>query len=81
MAVLTVGKCAPQTIYIKGIHSTDADAVLWLEYNPELTLTNEYTHTMLGVSTKEENKDRNLSCITSKTTTKALPSRKLSALQ
>jgi hypothetical protein len=40
-------------IYIKGIHNTVADAILWLEYDPKLNKTNEYTHAMLGVEPEE----------------------------
>ena len=47
-------KYAHKIIYIKGIHNTVADAVSQLEYNPKLNPTNDYTHTTLGVSTKEE---------------------------
>ncbi len=40
---------APEIIYIKGIHNTVADAILWLEYDPKLNKNNNYTHAMLGV--------------------------------
>jgi hypothetical protein len=44
---------APETIYIKGIHNTVADAILRLEYDPKLNTTNECTHAMLGVEPEE----------------------------
>ncbi len=56
---VTVGRTHPKIMYIKGIHNTVADAVFQLEYNyPVLNPTNEYTCTMLGVSTKEESAHR-----------------------
>ncbi len=45
---------APESIYIKGIHNTVADANSWLDYDPKLNLTNEYNHAMHVRSTKEE---------------------------
>jgi hypothetical protein len=44
---------APEIICIKVIHNTVADAILQLEYNPKLNMTNEYTHAMLGVELEE----------------------------
>ncbi len=44
---------APEIIYIKGIHNTVADAILRLEYDLKLNMTNEYTHAMLGVEPEE----------------------------
>ncbi len=38
---LLLEEYAPKIIYIKGIHSTVADAILWLEYDPKLNKTNE----------------------------------------
>jgi hypothetical protein len=40
-------------MYIKGIHNTVADAISWLDYNPELNTTNDYTHATLGVEPEE----------------------------
>ncbi len=37
----------------KGIHDTVADTILWLEYNPKLNTTNNYTHAILGVEPEE----------------------------
>jgi hypothetical protein len=44
---------APKIIYIKGIHNTVADAILQLDYNPKLNITNDYTHSTLGVKPEE----------------------------
>jgi hypothetical protein len=44
---------APEIINMKGIHNTVADAILRLEYGPELNKTNEYTDAMLGVEPEE----------------------------
>ncbi len=44
---------APKIIYIKGIHNTVADAILQLDYDPKLNITNNITHAMLGVEPKE----------------------------
>ncbi len=46
---LLLEEYAPQIIYIKEIHNTVADAILQLDYDPNLNKTNEYTHAMLGV--------------------------------
>ena len=55
---LLLEEYAPKIIYIEGIHNTVADAVFRLEYNPKLNPTDEHTHAMLGVSTKEESAHR-----------------------
>jgi hypothetical protein len=39
-------KYGPKIIFIKGIHNTVADAVLWLEYNPSVNQTAGSFHTM-----------------------------------
>ncbi len=36
----------PKIVYIKGIHNTVADAVLWLEYDPSVNGTAESFHMM-----------------------------------
>ena len=50
-------QCTPTamlaSLTIKGIHNTVADAILWLEYDPKLNKTNEYTNAMLGVEPEE----------------------------
>jgi hypothetical protein len=46
---LLLEEYAPEIIHIKGIHNTVADAILRLEYDPNLNKTNEYTHAMFGV--------------------------------
>jgi hypothetical protein len=43
---------APKIIYIKGIHNTVVDAILQLDYNPNLNTTNNFTAT-LGVEPEE----------------------------
>jgi hypothetical protein len=35
------------------MHNTVADAILQLEYNPNLNITNNFTHAMLGVILEE----------------------------
>ncbi len=50
---LLLEKYAPKIIYIKGIHNTVADAILRLEYDPQLNKTYEYTRAMLGVEPEE----------------------------
>jgi hypothetical protein len=50
---LLLEEYAPEIIYIKGFHNTVADAVLQLDYDPQLNKTNEYTHAMLGVEPEE----------------------------
>jgi hypothetical protein len=49
----TLGGMCPEIIYIKGIHNSVADAILQLDYNPKLNITNNYTHAMLGVELEE----------------------------
>jgi hypothetical protein len=44
---------APESIYIKGIHNTVADAISQLDYDPEVIRTSELNHAMHGMSTKE----------------------------
>jgi hypothetical protein len=44
---------APEIIYIKGIHSTVADAISRLDYDPKVNLTSEYNHATHGMFTKE----------------------------
>ena len=43
---LLLEEYAPEIVYIKGTHSTVADAISRLEYNPKLNSTNEYNHAM-----------------------------------
>ncbi len=50
---LLLEEYAPEIIYIRGIHNTVADAILRLEYDPKLNITNEYTHVMHGVEPEE----------------------------
>jgi hypothetical protein len=50
---LLLEEYTPKLIYIKGIHNTVAYAILQLDYNPKLNITNNYTHAMLGVEPEE----------------------------
>jgi hypothetical protein len=50
---LLLEEYAPKIMHIKGIHNTVTDAILQLEYDPQLNKTNEYTHAMLGVEPEE----------------------------
>jgi hypothetical protein len=50
---LLLEEYAPEIKYVKGIHNTVADTILWLECAPKLNKTNEYTHAMLGVEPEE----------------------------
>ncbi len=52
---LLLEEYAPKIIYIKEIHNTVADAILQLDYNPQLNITNDNTHAMLGVEPEELN--------------------------
>ncbi len=47
---LLVEEYVPEIVYIKGIHNTVADAISWLEYNPEV---NEQNFANLSEPTKE----------------------------
>ncbi len=46
---LLLEEYAPVLMYIKRIYNTAADAILWLDYDPQINKTNEYTHATLGV--------------------------------
>ncbi len=50
---LLLEEYAHETIYIKGIHNTVADAILQLDYDPKLNTTNNCTRAMLGVEPEE----------------------------
>jgi hypothetical protein len=43
---LVLEEYEPKIIYIKGIHNTVADTLLWLEYDPSVNKTAESFHTM-----------------------------------
>ncbi len=45
---------APEIVYIKGIHNLVADAILWLDYNPEVNLTSKFNYSTIGVPAKGE---------------------------
>ncbi len=40
-----LGEYGPKVVYIKAIHNTVADTVLWLEYDPSVNQTAESFHT------------------------------------
>ncbi len=44
---LLLEEYAPKIIYIKVIHNTVADAILQLDYNPKINITNNLTHACL----------------------------------
>ncbi len=48
----------PKIIYIEGIHNTVADAVSWLEYDPNINRTSESFHTR-----KVRNNSRQRQCL------------------
>ncbi len=50
---LLLKEYAAKTVYIKGIHDTVADAILRLNYNPKLNITNNESHATLGVEPEE----------------------------
>ncbi len=50
---LLLEEYAPEIDHVKGIHNTVADALLRLDYNPKLNITNNYTHAILGVEPEE----------------------------
>jgi hypothetical protein len=50
---LLLEEYAPEIACIKGVHNTVVDAILQLEYDPQLNKTNENTHGMLGVEPEE----------------------------
>jgi hypothetical protein len=50
---LLLEEYAPKILYIKGIHNTVADAILRLNYDPKLNITNKYTHASLGLEPEE----------------------------
>ncbi len=50
---LLLEEYAPVILYLKEIHNTVADTVLWLDYDPKLNKINEYTHATLGVEPEE----------------------------
>jgi hypothetical protein len=50
---LLLEEYALEIIYIKGIHNTVVDAILWLDKDLKLNTTNNYTHAMIGVEPEE----------------------------
>jgi hypothetical protein len=55
---LLLEEYGPKIIYIKGIHNTVADAVLWLEYDPSVNQTAESFH-MTKVRNKQSSQRQN----------------------
>ncbi len=53
---LLLEEFAPKIVYIKGIHNLVADAISWLDYNPEFNLTSKfnYNYSTFGVPAKGE---------------------------
>jgi hypothetical protein len=54
---LLLEEYGPKIVFIKGIHNTMADSVLWLEYDPSVNQTAESFHT-----TKVRNKSSQRQC-------------------
>ncbi len=50
---LLLEEYAPEIVYIKGIHNTVADAISWLEHNPEVNATNEQNFANLRIPFKD----------------------------
>ncbi len=55
----------PEIVYIKGIHNTGADAVLWLEYDPSVNQTAESFHTV-KVRNKQSHQRQNWMTVSKK---------------
>ncbi len=49
---LLLEECAPEIVYIEGVHNTVADAISRLEYNPEINPTDEQNFAYLGLPSK-----------------------------
>ncbi len=49
---LLLEEFAPEIVYIKGIHNTVADAISWLDYNPEVNPTCEFNYSTFGIPAK-----------------------------
>jgi hypothetical protein len=50
---LLLEEYAPETVYIKGIYNTVADAISRLEYNPEINPTDEQNFANLRLPSKD----------------------------
>jgi hypothetical protein len=46
---------APEIVYIKGIHSTVADAISQLDYITKVNLTSEFNYSTIGIPAKRAN--------------------------
>jgi hypothetical protein len=51
---LLLEEFAPEIVYIKGIHNMVADAISWLEYNPEVNPTSEFNYSAFDIPAKGE---------------------------
>jgi hypothetical protein len=73
---------APEILYIKGIHSTVADTVSWLDHNPKLNPTmSTPTQHLVCPQRRRVHKDGNFLAPLAKLQWKAMLTRKLSVLQ
>ncbi len=52
---LLLEEITPEIVYIKWIHNLAADAISWLDYNPEVNPTSKFSYSTIGVPTKEGN--------------------------
>ncbi len=60
---------APEIVYIKGIHSTVADAITQLDYNPEVNLTSKFNYSTFGIPVKGKTiVSQNFGAVTTKST-------------
>ncbi len=53
----------PEIVYIKGIHNTIADAILWFEYDPSVNQTAENYH-MMKVKKRSSKRSQRQSWVT-----------------
>ncbi len=51
---LLLEEFAPEIVYIKGIHNTVADAISWLDYNPEVNLISKFNYSTFSIPEKGE---------------------------
>jgi hypothetical protein len=51
---ITLRGIASEIVYIKGIHNLVADAISWLDYNPEVNPTSKFNYSTFGVPAKGE---------------------------
>ncbi len=46
---LLLKEFAPEIVYIKGIHNMIADAISWLDYNPEVNPISKLNYSTFGI--------------------------------